>query len=129
MPEKAAPLKEIKKIQATIQATGAKGDQNAFSESCHIEFIYGVGIEGLTPFEAKISDLSKGDEIQFSVKPEAVSETFGRLTCILPPLNNDTISDVHFHISITGMHPASDRDIVKAMAECASCGEGCCGNH
>lgn len=130
MTGKEGPLKtEIKKIKAKIGVSGAPKLETASFEFRDVEFIYGVGVEGLTPFEVMIANLSKGDDIQFSVKPENVPETFGRLAGRLEPLNFISLSDIHFRVLIADILSVSDRDIVKAMAAGAACGEGCCGAH
>ena len=94
------------------------------------EFIYGVGSQGITPFEKALFGKGVGDEVEFSLSPSDYCETIGHLE--LPLLKQTGImSPVSLKVTINAIVKAKDQEVVKAMAaggSCSDCGCGCGGH-
>ncbi len=94
------------------------------------EFIFGIGPDGLTPFEYEISGKSVGDEIFMRLKRIELSKKFEHLA----PSFQNRLPDgdsMYFKIVISDIHTPENNEVVKALAEIAGqnhdCGCGCCG--
>ncbi len=91
-----------------------------------IDFIYGLGQSGLTPFEYELARHRAGESFEISLKKDGPHEMFGHLASVFSALR-DGENEIHFHITFQGYEDASPREVIKAMAELAECGENCCG--
>jgi len=90
------------------------------------EFIYGVSAEGLSPFEMALAEKGEGDELAIHLSREEALPYFEHLA---PPLNLRVQgADLSVKLQVIKVAPASQREIIKAMAEAASCGNQCCGH-
>lgn len=119
----ASTIENLKKVSLTIK------DENNPSGSS-FEFIYGVGSQGITPFEKALFGKGIGDQVQLDISPADYCETIGHLEL---PLLKQTgiIKPVSLQVTIDAITKASDQEVVKAMAaggSCSDCGCGC-GNH
>ena len=91
------------------------------------ELFYGVGSDGITPFEQALFGKQSGDRVTIMVAAGQSFNIFGHLSCQLsqallkePPYQLD--------IAVTEVARAEDRDLIKALAQGSSCGGGCdCG--
>ena len=121
----------LKKITLSIQA-GTSQDIMDLTPKCpEIEFIFGLGPEGLTPFEYELADRIEGESALLRLKKEDFDSFFERLN---PPLMDlfDGRDDVFLKVNIDTVSPAENREVVKAMAEMTThsragcdCGCGC----
>jgi hypothetical protein len=92
-----------------------------------MEFVYGVGANGLTSFEKALHGKTVGDSIIFPVPPMQLS-----LLCehLARPLIEAVGQQPPFEIRITvaNVQQATNRELVRAMAQMGSCGCDCgCG--
>ncbi|BBO80114.1 hypothetical protein [Desulfosarcina ovata] len=90
-------------------------------------FIYGVGLEGITPFEKALFGKSIGDRIHMEIPATAHCETLGHLEL---PIGEQTgiLAPRTLEITVTDISRPADREVVKAMAggsSCSDCGCGC----
>lgn len=94
------------------------------------EFIYGVGSQGITPFEKTLFGKGIGDQVQFDISPADYCQTIGHLE--MPMLKQTGImKPISLQVTIDAIAKATDQEVVKAMAaggSCSDCGCGC-GNH
>lgn len=115
----------LKKIAVTIspseKTTAPKGSEPVFCE-----FIYGIGPQGLTPFEYAMAGKAVGDEFCIRISPSNVGETFQHLAVHIPEDFDDSPS-VSYSIRIVDITSADNREIVGAMANLSAC-TGCCGH-
>ncbi len=92
------------------------------------EFVYGIGTEGLSTFEKELHGLLAGARLQIRVETKEMQSYFEHLRCplleavkIQPPLN--------LAIKVLSVRPATDRELVHALANRDSggcdCGCGC----
>ena len=100
------------------------------AQAIPFEFVYGIGTEGITPFEKALFGKTIGAEVRFDLSPGAFCSTMGHLQ--LPFLNQTGILEpVSLQVTVDRIAKATDQEVVKAIAAGGSCNDcGCgCGNH
>jgi len=133
----------LNKVSISLAAGRANGRSDLTPEPISITFVYGIGKEGLTPFEYELSGISSGGSTQFHLARHEVDAFFEHLDLPLPATDAEEI--IYFTARVDHVSPASSREVIKAMAEVSgscSCGCGCgggmshegceegsCGNH
>ena len=126
-------VKNLKKITLSIQAGTSQDTLDLTLKYPEIEFIFGLGPEGMTPFEYELVDRAEGESVLLHLKKEDFYRFFEHLN---PPLTDlfDDRADVYLKVNIDAVAPAENREIVKAMAALAAhggagcdCGCGCDG--
>lgn len=121
-------VENLKKITLSIQAGTSPDTLDLTPNYPEIEFIFGLGPEGMTPFEYKLADRAEGDSVLLHLKKEDFYSFFEHLN---PPLMDlfDGRNEVYLKVNIEAVTPAENREIVKAMAAMAThAGAGCdCG--
>ena len=124
-------IENLKKITLSIQAGMSQNTMNLTPKYPKVEFIFGLGPEGMTPFEYELADKTEGESILLHLKKEDFFSFFEHLN---PPLMDlfDGRDDVYLKINIDAVTPAENREIVKALADLAAhggsgcdCGCGC----
>ncbi|NNG07654.1 MAG: hypothetical protein HKM90_07960 [Desulfobacteraceae bacterium] len=117
----------LKKITLSVEAGTAPDSMDLSPRSSEIEFIYGIGVSGLTPFELQLADRTVGEEIQFLINREEIPQVFQHL--LLLPLNlPDDLQTFHLRLKVMKVTPADQREVIKALAEMANCEHHCCGH-
>lgn len=116
----------LKKITLSIQAGTSQDAMDLKPKYPKIEFIFGLGPLGMTPFEFELSNKTEGDRIVFHLKKEDVYSFFEHLN---PPIMDlfEGRSDVYLKLTIEAVTSVENRKIVKAMAAMAAHGESGCG--
>jgi hypothetical protein len=118
-------VENLKKITISIQ-TGTSQDTMDFTQKYpEIEFIYGLGPEGMTPFEYELADKAEDESVLFHLKKKDFRSFFEHLN---PPLMDlfDVGNDAYLKVEIDAVTPAENKEIIKAMADIASYdGAGC----
>jgi hypothetical protein len=116
----------LKKVTITIspEAQTAMPHKGPAPLSC--EFIYGIGPQGLTPFEYALAGKTIGDEFCITVDPSHFEETFQHLPVDIPKPPNDRTTVV-YTIRVVNIASADNREIVGAMANLSACTD-CCGH-
>ena len=123
-------VENLKKITLSIQSGASRDMMDCTVTYPEFEFIFGLGPEGMTPFEYELLNKSEGEEVLIQLKKEDFSRFFEHLK---PPLRDffDKKDDVFLKVNIVSVAPAENREIVKSMAAASSHGEsghGCgCG--
>jgi hypothetical protein len=116
----------LKKITLSVVAGTAPDSMDLSPQSSQIEFIYGLGTSGLTPFELQLADRTVGEEIQLDINREEIPQVFQHL--LLLPLNlPDDLDSFHLRLKVMKVIPADQREVIKALAEIANCEDHCCG--
>ena len=124
-------VENLKKITLSIQAGTSQDTMNLTPKYPGLEFIFGLGPEGMTPFEYELADKAEGESVLIHLKKEVFYSFFEHLN---PPLMDlfDVSDDVYLKVKIDAVTPAENREIVKAMADMAAhggagcdCGCGC----
>ncbi len=121
----------LKKVSLVYTAGRTPDSADLIHTPKPLEFIFGLGVSGLTPFEYELAGRRAGEQGVIQVDRATALEVFGRL---LPwrlelPSSPDPF---YLHYKITGISNAESREVVKAMAEASACGGDCdcgCGSH
>jgi hypothetical protein len=118
-------VENLKKITLAIEAGTSRDTMDIVPRYPEIEFIFGIGPEGMTPFEFELVDKSEGENVWI----HSQKDTFGKFFEHLNPLLMELIGgrdEVYLKVSIVSVAAADSREIVKAMAEMAAHREGGC---
>ncbi|MFT5698460.1 MAG: hypothetical protein ACI8ZB_001315 [Desulforhopalus sp.] len=90
-------------------------------------FIYGIGRDGLSPFECCLEGAHVGESILFEVKRGDLAEYFSGLFPKIRPLVDGGVmpKKVFFEVEVKGVEEVDNREVVAALANSASgCGSG-----
>ena len=126
-------VENLKKIALSIQAGTSQDTMDLIPRYPELEFIFGLGPEGMTPFEYALADRGEGESTLFHLKKKDFRSFFEHLN---PPLTDlfDGRDDVYLKVNIDTVTPAENREVVKALADMAAhggagcdCGCGCGG--
>jgi hypothetical protein len=117
----------LKKISLLLQAGTSAETMDLTREPIPYDFIYGVGTQGLSPFEFELSNKAGGDEIVLAVGTKEMPDFFCHH--FIPPLAiPEGVEVFYLRLRIVGVSAPDQREVIKAMAEAAACGSGCCGH-
>lgn len=122
------PLKEIK-VRYTA---GSAPDQTDLIPSAEtVRFVFGLGVDGLTPFEFELEGKSVGDRVQYRLSRSRVPEMFGHLLHDMGYLPIQS-GEFYLNVEVAGVSEVDQRQLVQALAATTSCGGDCgcgCGGH
>lgn len=124
-------IQEIKKVKLAILLGDEPEQQNLTAVPMAFEFIYGLGAEGLVPFELALTGKCAGEIVDLTVATDQAPQYFGRLWWpirqllslhLLPPA-------LFFHLTVLAVVDADNREVVQELAKSTSgCGGSCgCG--
>lgn len=121
----------LTKVTLALEVNSGNSEPSAPSDPLTFNFICGIAIEGLTAFEKEMQGMSPGDRTRLHIESQSVTPFFEHLA---RPLMALLPVDPPFELSIEvlSVEPASDRELVKALAEKTEgnggdCGCGCSG--
>lgn len=127
MEEIAAKVSPLKKIILELEAGSKPESMDLSPGPTLLEFIYGLGAEGLTPFEFELADMGEGDSVIIFIKKEELPEVCQHLQ--VPPLGiTDEVESFYLKVNIQKIVQADQREVIGALAEMANCGDNCCGH-
>jgi hypothetical protein len=124
-------VESLKKVTLAVTPLIASDASESAGPAQNVEFIFGVGPQGLSPFEYELAGRQPGDTIRVTVPPGKTGEVFCHmqsLFCGMAP-NQDSLC---LEVSIVDVSDAQQRDVVRALAGAAACGSDCdcgCGGH
>ncbi len=124
-----SPIQPLNKVSLSIKIGTQPGKNDLNPKSPTFEFIFGLGVEGLTPFEFFLSKQFKGNSFSLTLHPNDVCHTFQHTT--LPHFDiPESAESVFFTFQVINVEKADSRELIKAMAELSSCGGSCdcCGH-
>jgi len=119
-------VKPMKKVHVSI-SLGGNDTTVAAAGTVSFTFIFGIGRDGLTPFECVLEGGGAGDRIQTEVITSSLGEYFGVLLHSLNPLIKGKIlpQNLVFNIEISQVSDVENREVVAALAGSTSgCGSG-----
>ena len=117
----------LKKIRLLLEAGTGPDKLDLSLEPIPFEFILGVGSQGLSPFEFQLADKKEGDGLSLHIRVEELSDLFQHL--LIPSLAiPESISEIYLNVKIVKVSQADPKEVIKAMAEAAGCGDHCCGH-
>ena len=120
-------VENLKKITLSLEAGTSPESMDLGSGSSEVEFIFGLGPAGMSPFEYELVNKVEGDEILIHLKRENTPVFFEHLHLPLNNLFKDR-NELYLNVKIQKIDPADNREVVKAMADMTAHGHGCdCG--
>jgi hypothetical protein len=119
-------IEHLKKITVSFEAGSSPENMDLEIHLPEFQFVFGIGAEGMTPFEYKLVGKSEGEVIPTLLRKEAFSQFFEHLQ---PPLWDlfDSRNVIYLRVKILAVAPAENREILKAMSEMVAHGGGGCG--
>lgn len=116
----------LKKVIVTISAGHRPAGKEILNANT-IEFIFGLGKEGLTPLERSLAGKKAGDSVTIQIDRSEVPEFFGHVVMYIP-MHKSSLSNFYMNVKIRSVENASPREVIRAMAQITSCGGNCsCG--
>lgn len=130
MSDSAAVVDNLTKVTLDLELGTAPGTWDLTPGPVTYEFVFGVGSSGLAPFEYQLAGLSEGETVTVLIQGSEIWHFFGFLR---PPVFQYTGESESFHLKarIVRIARAESREVIKAMAEqaaCGDCGGDCCGH-
>jgi len=122
-------VQPLKKIKVRLQAGATDAAMDIHLPSPEIDFIFGIGSDGLTPFECLLADRRETESISGRVAGAEAGLFFGHVAPALGRLF-ETREAVFFNACIVAVETPPPREVIKAMADLAARGHeaGCdCG--
>jgi hypothetical protein len=111
-------IDHLKKVSLLLEAE---------SQTTPLEFIFGIGSEGLAPLEFELAGKKEGDTLALQLRGKDLTETFEHL--MIPALDSlEGRESFVLKVRVERVSPADQKEVIKAMAEIASCGDHCCGH-
>ncbi len=126
--EKQPVVGPLKKVSMSVSA-GKRPAGKEIMDANPLEFIFGLGKEGLTPLERNLAGKKAGESVTIQMDRSEIPEFFGHLlTC--PQIASSSLASFYMNFKIHGISEASPREVVRAMARTTACGGDCdCGCH
>jgi len=122
-------IDSLKKICLTVEAGNTPGKLNLTTGPEKFEFIFGLGSNGITPFEYELANKAPGEQFQFNVRHQEFSQFFEHFTQPIRNIIGRCDCDLFMQGLVDKVSTPSNREIIKAMAEGTSgCEDGCCGD-
>jgi hypothetical protein len=127
-------IQHMKKVGLAILAGQTPGKFNFTPSPIAFEFLYGIGSDGLTPFELTLGGKAEGDTLTVQVAADDAPHYFGHF---LLPLRqalglHPLPAEICLDLKVTAVTAAENREVVQALARAAghggcggSCGCGC----
>jgi hypothetical protein len=121
-------IENLKKVTLVLEAGTSSDHMNITPRPIQFEFVFGLGTFGLTPFEFTLADKICGDESLVRLHQENLQRYFEHIN---PPILRYTKDRKTFYLKvrILNISQADSKELLKAMARIADCGDNCCGHH
>jgi len=120
-------IQQLKKVRLAILAGSEPGKHSLTATPVNFEFIYGIGAEGLEPFEVVLGDKWVGEHVVLTVTADEGPLFFGRfLGSIRQVLGLHLLPPTLFlSMTVMAVVDPDNREVVQALAR--STGHGGCG--
>lgn len=120
-------IQHLKKVKLAVLAGDAAGKYSLTPSPKVFEFLYGIGTEGLEPFEIAFSEKCPGESLALNLRADEAPAFFGRF---LGPVRQLLLlhsmpATLFLHMTVTGVDDAENREVVQGLAR--SAGHGGCG--
>ena len=117
----------LNKISILMEAGTGPDKTDLAAEPIPFEFIFGAGSQGLSPFEFELANKKEGEGFSMHVGVEELPDLFQHL--FIPSLAvPESISSFYLKVKIVKVSEADPKEVIRAMAEAAACGDHCCGH-
>ena len=121
-------VENLKKVKLSMEAGTTAERMDLTPTALDYEFIFGIGPEGMCPFEYQLINKNEGDIVLLRLKKEESHPFLGHLQ--LPILNLlEEKKSIYVKVKIAKIEQPDSKEVVKALAELTShagdCGCGC----
>jgi len=121
-------IENLKKVTLSLEAGTSSDQMNITPQPTEFEFVFGLGTFGLTPFEFTLADKICGDQILVRLRKENLQRYFEHINLPILRYTKDH-SSFYLKARIKNVSRAEGKELLKAMAHIANCGDSCCGHH
>ena len=124
-------INNLDKVTLSLEMGNTPEVMDLTSQPFQFEFIFGLGTEGLTPFEYELAGKTEGDKIVIELEREKIHDLFQHLYKHLCPFP-ETPALFALKAEVVHVAPTETRDVIRALSEITGCGSDCscgCGNH
>ena len=120
-------IQQLKKVRLAILASSEPEKHSLTATPIVFEFIYGIGAEGLEPFEAVLSDKCVGGHVVLTLATDEAPQFFGRFFGQIRQLLGLHLlpQALSLQMTVMAVADADNREVVQALAK--SAGHGGCG--
>lgn len=118
----------LKKVTVVMESGTTANTMDLSPTPMEYDFIFGLGGQGLTPFEMELSEKREGYEVILYFKREDMPFLFQHLS---PPFAHfpANLNTIYLKVQVKRVIPADRREVIKALADLTNCGDHCCGDH
>jgi len=118
----------LKKINLMLSLQTASQDEQPLAPPIPMEFIFGLGVQGLTFFECLLNGKAVGEEMTFDIEKDRLRSIFGHICIDLSGVANTLPDLLSVKASVLKVAGVSSQEVIKSMASQTGCGNGCdCG--
>jgi len=120
-------IDNLTKVTLRLEAGITADRMDLDPDESEFEFIFGIGPDGMCPFEYQIVNRAVGEEIRIHVKKEALQTLFEHLKL---PIQNlfEKHAALFLTITILKIEQPENTEVIKALSALASHHHGCdCG--
>jgi hypothetical protein len=121
-------IENLKKISMSFEAGTSEKEMDLISVPVFFEFIYGIGKEGLVPFENEIYGKKEGDITGFAIPINDIDRFFAHIPFPIWKIFKKP-EKLFIKMKVEKIISADGSEVVKAISEIVegcSCGCGCC---
>lgn len=122
--------KTLQKISLALLAGDTCEEYNYTRDPLSFDFIFGIGTEGLTPFELTLNEMKIQEEVEIKLTANELEPFFGNL--FIPFCKRIGLQLIPqtlcLLVTLQNYSDPSAREIVQAMAKSVGHGGGCSGN-
>ena len=121
-------IEHLTKVTLRLEAGISADRMDLNSTESEFEFIFGIGPDGMCPFEYQLVNKAIGEEIGMHVKKETLHSLFEHLR---PPVMNlfEKHAVLYLKATILKIEKPENTEVIKALSALAShhhdCGCGC----
>jgi hypothetical protein len=112
-------IENLKKITLQLAAGTTADHMDLTPAALEFKFIFGIGPDGMCPFEYQLVNKAAGEEIGIRVKKEDRHSLFEHLQ---PPVMNlfEKHDALYLKITILKIQQPENKEVIKALSEMAS---------
>ncbi len=119
-------IQNLRKVTISIRVIDSVPNTELESQfDLQVSFIFGIGSVGLTPFEYELAKRNEGDIFVYSTEGLGPEMAFGHIAIWFMP-HLKVLRAKKLLIRVDRVEEANQREIIKALAEVAQCGDDCC---
>ena len=121
-------VEHLKKVTLKIKAGKTAEHMDLTPEAMEFEFIFGIGPDGMCPFEYQLINKNEGDLVLLNLKKEEIHPFFGHLRLPVLGLLEEN-SSFYLKATVARIEQPDNKEVIKALAALTShagdCGCGC----